>query len=121
MTLKEYIKGNIKLYEKIETTVNNPLKRIMEDDLPYDAILFVDGMLQKVVYITEDEFITLSELLSYYPEEVAKMEDGDFKATYNAYMYNVDVEDENLSSIMSALKEYKENLERKENLLSKCM
>ena len=36
-----------------------------QDDLPYDSIVSVDGKLQKVVYISEEDFIPVLEILSF--------------------------------------------------------
>ena len=65
MTLKEYIKEYYPIKEKLQIIKSDPIKMIMEqDDLPYDSIVSVDGKLQKVVYISEEDFIPVLECLS---------------------------------------------------------
>ena len=63
MTLKEYIKEYYPIKEKLQIIKSDPIKMIMEqDDLPYDSIVSVDGKLQKVVYISEEDFIVRRKL-----------------------------------------------------------
>ena len=121
MTFKEFIRDKYPIKDKIRSLNEDPIKRIMEqDDLPFDKIISVDGVFQKVVYVSEDSYVTVMDILSYYPEEVAKMEDVDFKEAYFAYMDNIDISDVNIENIMAASKEYKSQKEKKEELLLKC-
>lgn len=121
MTFKEFIRDRYPIKDKIRALNEDPIKRIMEqDDLPFDKILSVDGVLQKVVYVSEDSYVTVMDLLSYYPEDVEKMDDKDFKDAYFAYMDNIDITDINIENIMAASKEYKNQKQKKDELLLKC-
>ncbi|MCI9050354.1 MAG: hypothetical protein HFI05_00280 [Lachnospiraceae bacterium] len=122
MTLKEYIKEYYPIKEKLQIIKSDPIKMIMEqDDLPYDSIVSVDGKLQKVVYISEEDFIPVLEILSYSKEEVEKSKDIEFKEVWKTYMDNVEITDLNLENLMTISKEYIESRKRKEALLEQCI
>lgn len=122
MTLKEYIKEYYPIKEKLQIIKSDPIKMIMEqDDLPYDSIVSVDGKLQKVVYISEEDFIPVLEILSYSKEEVEKSKDIEFKEVWKTYMDNVEITDLNLENLMTISKEYIESRKRKEALLKQCI
>lgn len=118
MTLKEYVQRGNKFKSIVRQRIKDPITVVMEqDDLPYDAIMPVEGIIQKVVYISDDMFVPVIELISYYKKEVENMKDENFKNAYFAYMDNVEVEDVDLESIINMSREYLEKKEQKEGLL----
>jgi len=122
MTLLEYIDDYYPIRDQVERKIKDPITMIMEkDDLPCDDVKAVDGKLQKVVYMTDDEYIPVIELLSYVREEVERMPDSDFKEVWFAYMDNITVNDMDLRTIVEVSKQYTTAKERKEELVKKCM
>lgn len=121
MTFKEYIKEYHPIKEQVYRKLKDPVSLILErDDLPCDEVRAVDGVLQKVVYISDEEFVPVFDLLSYTKEDVEKLKDADFKKVWLAYMENVDVQDLDIDSIITASKEYQNSRKRKKELIMKC-
>lgn len=121
MTIPEFIDERFPIDDLIAEMKSSPIQRVLDnDDLPCDDVRYVNGALQKVVEVTADVYVPVTEILSYCKEDVDKMNDVDFKNAYTAYMGLIDVTDVNIESIMSAVREYKANMEKKEGLLSKC-
>lgn len=122
MNLKEFIRDKYPIKDKIESIFTDPIKQIMEqDDLPYDGVMSIDGTMQKVVYVSDDTYIPVVEILSYYAEEVQKMKDEEFKTVYFAYMDNIDLSDLTIETIMSSAREYNEGKLKRDELLAKCI
>lgn len=122
MTLKEYIRDYHPIKEQVQRKLKSPITLILEQDsLPCDGVKPVDGTLQKIVYISDDEYVPVLDLLSYTKEDIEKLGDEDFKSTWFAYMENVDSDDVDINSIMMASKEYQAAKKRKKELITKCM
>lgn len=121
MTIPEFIDERFPIDDLIKEMKSSPIQRILDnDDLPCDDVRFIDGALQKVVEVSADVYVPVTEILSYCKEDVDKMNDVDFKTAYTAYMGLIDVTDVCIESIMSAVREYKANVSKKEGLLGKC-
>lgn len=121
MTFREYISEMYPIEDKLRAIASDPYTAILEnDDLPYDDIRMVDGVLQKVVEISSDSYISIMELLSYDAADVEKMKDEEFKQLYYAYMDNVEVSPLTLERIMSSVREVRKHKEAKKELLSRC-
>lgn len=121
MTLYEYCTEYRPIHEKIALIKSDPIKRVLEmDSLPCDGVKMIDGQLQKVVEITSDSYISVIDLLSYSKEDVDKMTDVDFKSVYYAYMDNIDLTDISVESLMTAVRDYSANKDKKRELLNKC-
>ena len=124
MNFVEFIKNEYpEAIEKIKAYKSDPITRIMEsDDLPYDDIRVVEGQLQKVVYLNDDDVITVFDLLTYTKEDIESMKDNEeLKAAYMGYMDLVDITDMTIDNIMKSVQEYKAVKESKGKLLEKCI
>ena len=118
MNIVEYIDRYHNIDVELNALKSNPVKMVEErDDLPYENIVLVDGQWQKIVYINDIDYVTITELLSYYPEDVENMKNKDFINTYKAYMNSVEVKDLDLDSIIGSLKSYREIQEKKKSKL----
>lgn len=103
MTFQEYIKKHYDVSARIRARIINPKEVIKNrDDLPYDDIKYVDGELQKIVYIDDDDFISVAELISYTIDDISKIPNNDLKQLYDNYMSQINVEDVDLLSLISA-------------------
>lgn len=117
-TILDFIEKEYDITPRLRAKYADPIKRIEEeDDLPFDEIKCIDGDYLKVVYINDDNYITVIDLLSYRKEDVEKMEPSDFKDTYIAYMQNVTIEEGQLEFLMTTAREYKKTREHKKELV----
>lgn len=106
MKIQEFIetKYGVGRYKKL---ISDPYEMVMEqDDLPCDDIRLVDGRLQKVVFLNDEDFITVLELLSYTKEEMGRSKDSDLRNVYFAYMENVTISPMDLESIMKSASQF---------------
>lgn len=122
MYMKEFVTSVYPIKELVRNVLSNPLVTVMKrDDLPYDDIRLVDGELQKVIFINdEEEFIPVLELLSYSEEDIRKLGDEQMRQVYEAYMENVDVEDMELANLIEASKRYRAKQREKKELRDRC-
>lgn len=83
MTIRDYIKDIYRATPDnlMDIYFQDPLKIIAErDDIPYDAIESVDGILQKVIYLSDDTPEPVIDMLSYTPAYAQKIyNEADFK------------------------------------------
>lgn len=122
MTINDFIDEYYPVDDKIKMYASNPYQKIMDnDDLPCDSIQMVDGKLQKVVYLSDDEVIPVFDLLSYTLADIERINNPDLTTAYKAYMDNIDLTDMTIESIMSAVKDFNTAKESKERLLNKCI
>lgn len=122
MKLREYINEYYPIRDKVLRKLKNPVQRVMEmDDLPCDEVRAVDGQLQKVIYINDEEYVPVIDILSYTREDIEKMPSCDFKNAWLAYMENVCTEDVSLEELMSVSREYVKNQCRRKEMAEKCM
>ena len=122
MKLREYIDQYYPIREKVMQRLKDPVQRVMEmDDLPCDDVRVVDGQLQKVIYINDEEFVPIVDILSYTREDIDKMADCDFKSAWLVYMENVHVEDISIEELMKVSKEYVKNQRLRREMAEKCM
>jgi len=121
VTLVEFIKERYPIDDKLEQLKTNPIKRIMESDfLPCDAVKMVDGVFQKVVELSDEQYIPVVELLSYSKEDIEQSNDQELKDVWFAYMDNVTVKDVSFDQIMSASSEFMRLRKKKEELINAC-
>lgn len=103
LTFQEYINRYYNVADRIRARLINPKEAVaMRDDLPYDDVIYIDGELQKVVYVTDDTPISVVELLSYTYDDMHKINDPDLITVYDNYMEQVNVEDVDMASLISA-------------------
>ena len=120
MTLHEYVRTVYDIRDKVKRIKADPVQAIRDrDDMPYDDIRLVDGKLQKVVMLSDDEYISIVDLLGYTEEEVDKCNSIELKDVWHAYMENIVLEDMDIKSIMSSCRKLAENKEKRENLVRK--
>lgn len=117
MTLSEYIDEQFPIDKMIELYNSDPITRIMEaDSLPCDKVMMYDGKLQKVVEISDGEYISVFDLISMEASEAATMP-IEFQEVYNAYMDNIELTDVSVDDILNLSRKYKKmQMERKERL-----
>lgn len=115
MTILEYIKEFYPITQNVLNVVRDPAQAVMErDDLPCDAVMYIDGAYHKVVYINDaGEFITVDSLFEYSPEEIERMPPCDLKETWTAYMENVIIEDIDILTLSKYGKLYIEQWKKK--------
>lgn len=114
MTLCEYVRSYYPIKQRIQNRLSNPVQQVMEaDQLPYDEILPVEGIYQKVVYLTDEDYITVTELLSFSDEDMKTMPDCELKDVWKVYMENIDITDFNVLEIMNSAKRYFEEREKR--------
>lgn len=103
LTFRDYIQKYYNVSDRIKARIINPKDIVKNrDDLPYDDIIYIDGELQKVVYITEDTAISIVELISYTRDDILKTGDVDLINVYDNYMEQVDVKDMDIMSLIAA-------------------
>lgn len=103
LTFREYISKYYNVSDRIKARIVNPKEIVKNrDDLPYDDIIYIDGELQKVVYITDDSAISIVELISYTRDDIVKTGDIDLINVYDNYMEQVDVKDLDIVSLIAA-------------------
>ncbi len=122
MKMRDYIDQFYPIREKVEQKVKNPVQRVLEaDDLPYDEVLPVNGVLQKVVYINNSDYVAVVELLSYSKQDIETMPaNDDLRVTWEAYMENVDVQVVTVQELISASKEYVQLQKRRKEMVDQC-
>ena len=122
MTLVEFIKERYPIDNKLEQLKADPIKRIMESDfLPCDAVRLVDGVLQKVVELSDERYMPVVELISYCKEDIEQSNDKELKEVWFAYMDNVTVKDVSFDQLISASSEYMRLRKKKEELINACI
>lgn len=122
MKLREYIDKYYPIREKVMRKLKNPVQRVLEmDDLPCDDVRAVDGQLQKIIYVNDEEYVSVVDILSYTKGDIDKMSDCDFKSAWLAYMENVHVEDISIEELMRVSKEYVKNQRQRREMAEKCM
>lgn len=78
------------------------------DDLPYDDIRpNDDGVLEKVVFIDNDRYISVFDLLSYSRADILAMNDQALLSVFDNYMETVEVENLDIFNILHLLQKYK--------------
>lgn len=121
MTILEYIKEYHSIDEQVKRKLKDPVTLVMErDSLPCDDVLPVDGKLQKVVFYTADDYISVVDLLSYSKKDIDEQENVELRETWYAYMENVEQKVLDLEELMSVSKQYVEAQQRKRELAAKC-
>lgn len=124
MNLKQYIEERYPIKDKLEHLKKNPYARVRDADfLPYDDIIVVDGILQKVVKLKDDEYITVMDLISYTKEDIDKMSECVLKTAWTTYMENVeitDVTEKEFDALQRLSRQYSEHVALREEQLYKC-
>ena len=109
MKIKEWIKDNIDIEQVYSSYGKDPIQQVIDADfLDFDAIVKVDGKLQKVVYYNDTDYITVVDLLLLKQEDIDAEKQSDLYALYKAYMSNIEIDDMTLEKLFDGLKEYKE-------------
>ena len=117
MTLKDYIDEEFPINDLVRQYNSDPITRIMQaDSLPFDKIVYIDGKLQKAVEISEDEYISVFDLISMEEAE-AKTMPAEFQEVYYAYMDNIEIKDVDVFNIMKLSREYRKNKQAKQERL----
>ena len=117
MTLKDYIDEEFPIDDLVRQYNSDPITRIMQaDSLPFDKIVYIDGKLQKAVEISEDEYISVFDLISMEEAE-AKTMPAEFQEVYYAYMDNIEIKDVDVFNIMKLSREYRKNKQAKQERL----
>ena len=94
----------------------NYIKSIEEnDDLPYDAILPADGELRKVVYLNDQEYIAVLDLISYTDEEIEKSANTELKEVYKSYMDEMRVDTVDILNAREFIRRYKEHKQKRDS------
>ena len=120
MTLREFVKDVYHIENRLRLMKLDPVKQVMErDDLPYDEIKMVDGVLQKVIMLDDTEFIPILDLLTLTKEDVESIKDEEFKAAYNGFMDNVDVTVIDVQNIINSINELDSMQDKKNKLLER--
>ncbi len=109
MNILEYIEKHYPISERVRELIQDPYKRIAEmDDLPYDKIgPDADGVVTKLVEISDGVFIPVLDILGYTEKDIEASKDEDLKLAWHAYMENVDIQDMNLVDLMRCANDYK--------------
>ena len=112
MTFKEFIEEHYDIEKLLPWNIKTLEQIVLEsDDLPCDDIKYVDGKLTKIVYINDEEFVSVEEILSYNSKEVEKMKACDFKKVYTTYMEGVEetiLENDKIQMICTQIQERKQ-------------
>lgn len=112
MDIRQFCEEYYPVKERIRQVVQDPYLLVKEcDDLPYDDIQFIDGRLQKVVYLDDsrDSVVPVYDILLYSKEDMEKEPDSPFKDMYNAYMDQIDIKSMSIQEIMSAVRDYEQH------------
>lgn len=119
MTFEDYIEEMYPIKSKVEAIRKDPIREVLENDfLPYDDICVFEGELQKVVETSKGDIIPVLDLLSYSKEDVEKMNDPAFKEVWEGYMDCVNVEDFNIQNILNIASTYRQNKQKKAEMLA---
>ena len=120
-TLREFIAGCYNIDSLVRAKLQDPLKQIMEADcLPCDGVRPVEGVLQKVVFLddTEEEFISVVELLAMDEDDASKHENADMLDIWKTYMGELKVEPMTMDMLINSAKLFMQNYKsRQESLL----
>lgn len=120
-TLREFIAGCYDIDSLVRAKLQDPLKQIMEADcLPCDGVRPVEGVLQKVVFLddTEEEFISVVELLAMDEDDASKHENADMLDIWKTYMGELKVEPMTMDMLINSAKLFMQNYKsRQESLL----
>lgn len=122
MYIQDYIRDYYQIADRIKAKKVNPITACLENDsLPCDSIALIDGVPQKVMFVTDDRVVPVTELLSWDAEDIKKIEstDPDYANAWKAYMDIVDVEDFDLESLYKVLSDVDEIKQKKEEMLKK--
>lgn len=118
-TLRQFIQNCFNIDELVKAKLQDPIKQIMEADcLPCDGVRPIDGALQKVVFLddTEEEFISVIELLAMDEDDAKKHENPDMHDIWTSYMSELVIEPLTKSMLINSaklfMKNYKEKQER---------
>lgn len=116
MTFKEYIETKYDVKETIKARTSDPIKAVLDnDDFEFDEIRMVDGELQKVVYINEEEFITVFELLCYSEKDIPNMS-PELREVYTNYMQDITVEKWSLEALRQSARAYRKERRRAQSI-----
>lgn len=114
MTLRDYIEQVYPIKDRVERIRNDPRKQILESDiLPCDGVVFIDGVLQKAVEVSDGYWVSVLDLLMNEAADVEKLADDDYKKAYYSYMELIDNKDAAYADIVASVKEYKNNMKKK--------
>lgn len=119
-TLREFINNCYDITTLVEAKFHDPLKQIMEADcLPCDGIKPVDGTLMKVVFLddTEDEFITVVELLSMDEDDARKHENANMYDIWTTYMSELVIEPLTMDMLINSAKLFMQRHRAKQETL----
>lgn len=120
-TLREFIAGCYDIDSLVRAKLQDPLKQIMEADcLPCDGVRPVEGVLQKVVFLddTEEEFISVVELLAMDEDDASKHENADMLDIWKTYMGELKVEPMTMDMLINSAKLFMQSYKsRQESLL----
>lgn len=120
-TLREFITGCYDIDSLVRAKLQDPLKQIMEADcLPCDGVRPVEGVLQKVVFLddTEEEFISVVELLAMDEDDASKHENADMLDIWKTYMGELKVEPMTMDMLINSAKLFMQSYKsRQESLL----
>lgn len=120
MTLKEYVRTVYNIEDQVKAVNEDPVKLVMErDDLPADDAKYIDGVLQKIVYLSDEEFISVVDLLGYTKEEIDAQPNSDLANVWTVYMEKVELTDMGIEAIMSSCQELAKVHKNKEGLIRK--
>lgn len=113
MRIRQFIDKYYPMKEKLEQMRGDPILAVNEkDDLPYDAIMVVEGTLQKVVEVSEDTYVPVTELLSFNRDDVEKLASKEYLETWDAYMDQIDMSDMSIKQIIDAATVYRKERAR---------
>lgn len=120
MNILEFIEEKYPIREKVLSRLEDPYKRIAnEDNLPYDKIgPDESGVITKLVEVEEGRFISVKELISFYPDDVEIQTDEALRNVYTNYMQHIQIEDINIADILAIVKKHKELASKKEEQLN---
>ena len=119
MNFVEFIKMKYPIEEKLAREKANPITVVMEnDDLPYDDIKLVDGTYQKVVELSNTEFIPVIELLSLNEKYFQDGKDKDLEEVWNAYKDQVELAGLSIAELSDLAEEYQKMKRKREKLIN---
>lgn len=119
-TLRQFIMNCYDIDNLVRAKLQDPLKQIMEEDcLPCDAVRPVDGTLQKVVFLddTEDEYISVVELLSMDEDDARKHENADMFDIWSTYMSELVIEPLTMDMLINSAKLFMQSYRKKQETL----
>lgn len=113
MTLYEYVREVYPIQDKIARILKDPRQVILErDDLPCDDVKMVDGVYQKVVYISDDEFVPVVDLLDYREDDMAEAS-PELRKVWENYINSVSIEICDFESLASEARAYLDSLKQR--------